>query len=110
MLFGAHESVAGGLHLAFERITKVSGDALQIFTRNQRQWNPKPLAGEEVDNFRKGWLAASGMPVFSHGSYLINLASAKEDVLAKPHHQYQEHHTAQALKPLPELILQAHPL
>ena len=83
MLFGAHESVAGGLHLAFERITKVSGDALQIFTRNQRQWNPKPLAGEEVDNFKKGWLAASGMPVFSHGSYLINLASAKEDVLAK---------------------------
>ena len=38
---GAHESVSKGLHLAFDRIEQVGGEALQIFTRNQRQWNPK---------------------------------------------------------------------
>ena len=33
---GAHESIAGGLHLAFERIAQVGGESLQIFIRNQR--------------------------------------------------------------------------
>ncbi len=83
MLFGAHESVAGGLHLAFDRIKKVGGESLQIFTRNQRQWNPKPLSHEEIDNFTKAWDETDKMPVFSHASYLVNLASAKEEVLEK---------------------------
>ncbi|MGE4559346.1 MAG: deoxyribonuclease IV, partial [Desulfobulbus sp.] len=37
-LLGAHQSIAGGLHLAFERIARVGGESLQIFTANQRQW------------------------------------------------------------------------
>jgi len=41
-LLGAHESVAGGLHLAFDRLRQAGGEALQIFTRNQRQWLPRP--------------------------------------------------------------------
>jgi endonuclease IV len=40
---GAHMSVAGGLHLAIERIQSLEGTALQIFTKNQRQWKSKPL-------------------------------------------------------------------
>lgn len=83
MLFGAHESVAGGLHLAFERIQKVGGESLQIFTRNQRQWNPKPLSDDEIETFQHTWQESGSMPVFSHASYLINLASGKEDVLEK---------------------------
>ncbi|RQD77183.1 MAG: deoxyribonuclease IV, partial [Desulfonatronospira sp. MSAO_Bac3] len=35
---GAHCSVSGGLYRAVERIEGLSGTALQIFTRNQRQW------------------------------------------------------------------------
>lgn len=83
MFFGAHESVAGGLHLAFDRIEKVGGESLQIFTRNQRQWTPKPLAQEEIDNFKKAWTNSGNIPVFSHASYLINLASAKEELIEK---------------------------
>lgn len=83
MLLGAHESVAGGLHLAFDRIKKVGGESLQIFTRNQRQWNPKPLSQEEIDNFTGAWQESDKMPVVSHASYLVNLASAKEEVLEK---------------------------
>ena len=36
-LLGAHESIAGGLHRAFDRILAVGGESLQIFTANQRQ-------------------------------------------------------------------------
>lgn len=80
---GAHESVSGGLHLAFERIHSVGGKALQIFTRNQRQWKPKELESKEIDAFKAEWRNCPEMEVASHGSYLINLATDKEDLLEK---------------------------
>ncbi|MBW2659320.1 MAG: deoxyribonuclease IV [Deltaproteobacteria bacterium] len=80
---GAHESVSGGLHLAFERITRVGGDALQIFTRNQRQWKPAELKEEEVRLFREAHEVSGLIPVASHGSYLVNFATGKEDLLQK---------------------------
>jgi deoxyribonuclease-4 len=80
---GAHESVAGGLHLAFDKITEVGGHALQIFTRNQRQWQPKDLTAEEIHDFQEAWKSHPGMPLASHASYLINLASAKDDLVQK---------------------------
>jgi deoxyribonuclease IV len=74
-LLGAHMSIAGGLERAFDRIAQVKGEALQIFTRNQRQWVEPPLTREAVSRFRARWREAKGMPVAVHGSYLINLAS-----------------------------------
>ena len=85
-LLGAHESVAGGLHLAFERIEKVGGEALQIFTRNQRQWNPADLGAEEIERFRAAHDKTNGMPIASHASYLINLATGKNELLEKSVH------------------------
>ena len=82
-LLGAHESVAGGLQLAFDRIQDVGGEALQIFTRNQRQWSPKPLTEEEQELFAAEWAKCSNMPVTSHASYLVNLASGKPDLIKK---------------------------
>ncbi len=82
-LLGAHESVAGGLHLAFDHIRYVGGAALQIFTRNQRQWKPKPITEEEQNLFAAAWLESPSMPVASHASYLVNLASAKEELVEK---------------------------
>jgi len=82
-LFGAHESVAGGLHLAFDRVDSVGGESLQIFTRNQRQWKPKPLSEEEVRDFHVAHERYQGMPVASHASYLVNLATGKDELLEK---------------------------
>ena len=76
--FGAHESVSGGLHLAFARIDTVGGQALQIFTRNQRQWRHPPLAATEVDQFLQEQSRHEGMIVASHASYLVNLAAGEE--------------------------------
>ena len=98
---GAHESVAGGLHLAFNRLQQVGGEALQIFTRNQRQWNPQPLTEDEISLFQTAWNKAislpigrsfavhgaddtrTSLPVASHASYLINLASGKQELTDK---------------------------
>jgi len=80
---GAHESIAGGLHFAFDHIEQVGGDALQIFTRNQRQWHPKPVSDEEQQLFASTWQKQPSMIVASHASYLINLASAKPELIKK---------------------------
>ncbi len=82
-LLGAHESVAGGLYLAFDRLHQVGGEALQIFTRNQRQWHPQPLTKDEVDLFQAAWQQNNNSPVASHASYLINLASGKQELVEK---------------------------
>lgn len=81
--FGAHESIAGGLFKAFERINKVGGKSLQIFTRNQRQWQATDLSEEEISDFRTKWKECENMAVTSHASYLINLASGKKDIADK---------------------------
>jgi len=75
-LLGAHESVSGGLYKAFEHIRSVGGESLQIFTRNQRQWQAPPLTGEEISLFQEKWEESGRMPVASHASYLINLGSS----------------------------------
>ena len=82
-LLGAHQSIAGGLHRAFDRILAVGGESLQIFTANQRQWRVKPPAAEDIRLFAEKWQACGQMPVASHGSYLINLAAADPIAAAK---------------------------
>jgi len=76
-------SVAGGLHFAFDHLRAVQGEALQLFTRNQRQWRAAPVSAAEAKAFRAAWQAAGRPPVASHDSYLINLASPKPEVAAK---------------------------
>ncbi len=82
-LLGAHMSVSGGLHLAFERIARVGGRSLQIFTRNQRQWQAAPVSPQEQSLFAAAWKKWGDFPVAAHNSYLINLASPKEEVRQK---------------------------
>ncbi len=77
---GAHVSVAGGLSKAFHRMKKIEGQALQIFTRNQRQWHAKSVDDQEAKTFTQA-LNQSGTPfIASHASYLINLGSHKRQM------------------------------
>jgi len=79
MYLGSHMSIAGGLHMAFDHIRKVGGTALQIFTRNQRQWKIPPLTKIDLDLFAIAWEEWGDYPIAAHDSYLINLASPKEE-------------------------------
>jgi len=76
-------SVSGGLHLAFERLATIDGKAMQIFTANQRQWHPREPDEKEISLFREARTTAGEIPVASHDSYLINLASPKADTREK---------------------------
>lgn len=72
--------VSGGLELAFDRIRSIGGTALQIFTRNQRQWRIPPLGKRTVRAFKSAWRDWGGLPVAAHDSYLINLASSDTSI------------------------------
>ena len=74
--FGAHMSVAGGLPRAVDRAIVHGCQAFQIFAKNASQWRGRVLPREEICEFRAKVAAARLTPVVSHGSYLINLATA----------------------------------
>ena len=82
MRLGAHESIAGGLVKAFERGHTATCDAIQIFTKSNRQWRAKPLSDKEVADWSERMAAeeaSSGVfPVVAHTAYLINIASPEE--------------------------------
>jgi deoxyribonuclease IV len=75
MRLGAHNSIAGGHHNAVAECLAIGGDTLQMFCKNQRQWNARPITAEEAMLFRKAVEAAKVGPVMVHGSYLINMGN-----------------------------------
>ncbi|HKK27695.1 MAG TPA: deoxyribonuclease IV [Gemmatimonadota bacterium] len=80
---GAHVSIAGGLHRAVERAAEIDATALQIFTGQPQRWAEPELDDEDVRLFRE---ALAGSPIeatAAHDSYLINLASHREDLVRK---------------------------
>jgi deoxyribonuclease-4 len=71
-------STAGGHHNAALAAGEIGFATLQLFTKNNNQWNAKPLSDEQIRHFAES-LSQHGLttPV-AHNSYLINLASPDE--------------------------------
>lgn len=75
-LIGAHLSTRGGLHTVFERAEAVNASAVALFAKNSNQWKGKELTDEDCALFAK---MRTVRPVFTHTSYLINLATTNEE-------------------------------
>ncbi|MBN2345332.1 MAG: deoxyribonuclease IV, partial [Candidatus Aminicenantes bacterium] len=72
---GAHVSAAGGVENAPLHAGRIGARAFALFTKNQKQWQARPLSAESIAAFKKN-LDASGIAprhVLPHDSYLINL-------------------------------------
>ena len=72
---GAHVSASGGVHNTVVNAQKIGAKAFALFTKNQRQWKAKPLAGEHIEKFNER-IEKSGIEkkhILPHDSYLINL-------------------------------------
>jgi deoxyribonuclease-4 len=98
-------SIAGGHALAFERLTQVGGEALQIFLKNQRQWRTPPLLEEDAARFRAAWREQGRPPVAAHDSYLINLASPDPELAARSVAALVDELTRASLLGIPYLIM-----
>lgn len=74
--FGAHLSIAGGMHHALLEAQWLGMDTLQVFVKNQRQWRGALLREDDVERWNELLCAPRFGPAVAHATYLINLASA----------------------------------
>lgn len=83
LAFGSHMSTSGGVDRAVGRAEELALESCQIFSKNERQWQAKPLDPEVVERFRAETSRIGLDKLVVHDSYLINLASPKEDIREK---------------------------
>lgn len=82
-ILGSHMSIAGGYYKAVNSAKKAGCDCVQIFTKNNNQWRAKPLTDDDCSKFRNALAEQEISHPLSHASYLINLASPKDDLREK---------------------------
>ncbi len=87
---GAHTSAAGGVHNALYEGKEIGATAIQLFTRNQRQWNAKPMEPDEIALWQKALDETGIGEVMSHDSYLINLGSPNPESLLKSRQAFHD--------------------
>jgi deoxyribonuclease-4 len=82
---GAHVSASGGVDNAPLNAMKIGAKAFALFTKNQRQWNAKPLEETMIERFKINLEKSGVLPkhVLPHDSYLINLGHPEIEKLEK---------------------------
>jgi deoxyribonuclease-4 len=82
---GAHVSAAGGVENAPRRAHEIGATGFALFTKNQRQWNAKPLTEENIEGFKEAceMYGFSMDAIIPHDSYLINLGHPEAAKLKK---------------------------
>ena len=80
---GAHVSIAGGFPNAVDRELELGGNCGQIFVGSPRGWATNEVDDEEAEAFRDASKEHDVGPWVVHGTYLINLATPKDDLAEK---------------------------
>lgn len=82
---GAHVSASGGVENAPLNAQAIGARAFALFTKNQRQWQAKPLTEESIRAFVENLLSSNiaAEHVLPHDSYLINLGHPEAEGLEK---------------------------
>lgn len=83
LMFGAHMSISGGVSRALDEAESVKSNAVQVFTKNNRQWMGPPIDQDDIVRWNGEMPARGIVYAVSHASYLINLASPKDDLWEK---------------------------
>ena len=87
---GFHASITGGLHQAVLSAKNLNCQTVQIFSRNPRGWQAKPLSEEDIRQFKATRRLTKISPVVIHANYLINLSTADPLMLAKSRASFRE--------------------
>ena len=81
MKVGAHVSSSAPLHACVDRACEIGAEAIQIFASGPQSWRPGTHTEEALARMKAHAEACGIDTVFTHGVYLINLASADETLL-----------------------------
>lgn len=80
---GAHVSISGGMEKAVEREKEEGGNCGQIFAGSPRTWSVSEYEEEDGENFMDARESEDQHPYVIHSTYLVNLATPKEDLFHK---------------------------
>jgi deoxyribonuclease-4 len=90
LILGAHISIGGGVGEAPERGRKLTCDCMQIFSKNQMQWQSKPIDLDEAERFKQNSEKFKISETLIHDSYLINLGSPDKALLKQSREAFLE--------------------
>jgi deoxyribonuclease-4 len=102
---GFHVAIAGGLVKAPAHARLLGARAMQIFTRSPRMWRGPAIAPETAAAFREALPREGIAAIVAHAGYLLNLASAREDLRRKSVATFIEEIEACALLGVPAIVL-----
>jgi deoxyribonuclease-4 len=80
---GAHVSISGGVEKAVERQNDETGNCGQIFAGSPRTWSVPTYEDEEGQEFQELRDEEYQNPYVIHSTYLVNLATPKDDLFEK---------------------------
>ena len=80
---GAHVSISGGMDKAIERQEEIGGNCGQIFAGSPRTWSVSEYSEEEGKDFQETRDEKDQNPYVIHSTYLVNLATPKDDLFEK---------------------------
>ncbi len=103
-ILGAHQSIAGGYYRAAEKAYETGCNCVQLFTKNNNQWQGKPITPEEAAQFRSVMDNRGIRHPLAHDSYLINLASPDESLWRRSIEAFVEELHRAALLGIPYVV------
>jgi deoxyribonuclease-4 len=80
---GAHVSISGGVEKAVERQKEETGNCGQIFAGSPRTWKVSEYEEEQGQKFEAEREKQGQNPYVIHSTYLVNLATPKDDLFEK---------------------------
>ncbi|PSG99236.1 MAG: endonuclease IV [Nanohaloarchaea archaeon SW_7_43_1] len=80
---GAHVSISGGMEKAVELQEEIGGGCGQIFAGSPRTWSVSEYTDEDGESFQEARDRADQNPYVIHSTYLVNLATPKDDLFKK---------------------------
>ncbi|MFN0137385.1 MAG: deoxyribonuclease IV [Phycisphaerae bacterium] len=88
--FGSHLSIAGAMSNAIAEARTLGFETVQVFVKNQRQWNATPFKPDDLKLWHATREEGGFGPIVAHATYLINLASADDELAAKSRDAFAE--------------------
>ena len=102
---GAHMSIASGVSYALRRAASVGSNAVQVFTKNNRQWQGPPISQADIERWQSEISIHQIHAAVSHASYLINLASPQDPLWEKSIAAHQDELERAHAYAIPHVVL-----
>jgi len=90
MKLGRHLSISGGIDKAIDETIELDVNSVQIFTKSPRSWKKKEITEKEIKKTKEKIEKFNIKGFVVHSSYLVNLATPKDELYKKSKEEIKE--------------------